>query len=1176
MQRSVFCRAVRRSPWQGSPTFLAADLPPVWKESFWPIVVALIVFLGGLGAQTKAQDSPSSFDQTTLSLTADQQNKLVAMDPYLYAWIDTTHQLGIAEVAGASFQANFDATPLSALTPQDWQQQTLWLRLRVQQTLALPQPWLVNFNENQVEIFQRDSLGSWRKQEVGKLVPYAERPFQDRYENLPTAPILLRPNRTEVVYFRLPASAPTDPILISPVLNRFQRTIGTPSVISSELLSYHWITLLVMGITFSVAVYHFILFIYNRDRRFLYLGFYNLSLFAITANYNGFIESWVLPNNLYLYHQVALPLLFFSAWSMVALLRAFAETRTRFPKWDQALRYILYTHTTLLSLAALQSMGLIPMQNLFLGLWFVFNLLVNLVYLALLIYATRRGLPNAGVYLLSLVILVVNVYLVIFDGIGGFKAATGEYLTQYLHPELGVAIHDLILAFGLAASFRALQNAKFKAEKEQRQAQEEVVRELEKVDQLKDQFLANTSHELRTPLNGIIGLSESIEHRLEDPELRENLSMIVASGKRLSALVNDILDFAKLRNEGIQLRHRPLDLHTMASVVRRINLPLIKGKKLELVNAIPEDFPSVLADEDRLQQILFNLMGNAVKFTEEGHITLRAEVQGDRAVISVSDTGIGIPADKQAVIFEAFQQADGSISRHYSGTGLGLSITRHLVELHQGRLWVASAVGEGSTFYLTLPLAEKRPNQKHAPSRQPVHASHPVEAPNSETTLLVQTNGRASASPLSQGLKATPLSKDMPTGIRVLIIDDEPVNHQVLKNFLQAESIEIVSALNGREALEIIHSSAQFDLILLDLMMPQMSGYEVCEQIRSQYLPSQVPVIMVTAKNQEADMVEGFNIGANDYIVKPFRKDEFLARVKTHLNLHRIHAATGRFVPYEFLQVLGRQTITDVQLGDQVQRELTVVFTDIRDYTGISEQLTPEENFDFVSAYSSEMGPIISRHRGFVNQYLGDGIMAIFMDSPEDALKACIDMQLAIMRIGEQTSFTGAKGLRVGMGIHLGNLIMGIIGDHRRTDAATISDTVNVASRIEGLTKHYGASILLSEDAIERLGPNHGYLIRYLGPVLVKGKKTPVGLYECFDGDPPAVRTLKQETLHLFQEGLDHYFNRRFEQAVVVLQQVLKQNPQDIPARRFIQQSVPYMEEQAPDDWTGIVKMIEK
>lgn len=677
--------------------------------------------------------------------------------------------------------------------------------------------------------------------------------------------------------------------------------------------------------------------------------------------------------------------------------------------------------------------------------------------------------------------------------------------------------------------------------------------QLRRVDALKDQFLANTSHELRTPLQGIIGLSEFWQEKAENDQLKEDMSMITSSGKRLSNLVNDILDFSKLKNFDIQLLQRPINLRVLADIVLRNHTPLIKGKNLQLINDIPKNLAAAYGDENRLQQVLYNLIGNAVKFTEKGYIKINAQEKQDLIQVGVEDTGTGIPLDKQEVIFQEFEQGDGSTSRVFTGTGLGLSISKRLVELHGGQMWVESEIGKGSTFFFTLPVSREE-----------------------ATTLTTDSN----LSPVTQPILvprdtnlSTAVSMNGNSAVRILIVDDEPINQQVLKNHLAGNNFQLEQAMNGEEAIKIIEADSNFDLVLLDVMMPSMSGYEVCQKIREKYLPSELPVIMITAKNQLQDIVQGLSLGANDYLPKPFHKEELLARIKTQIDLHHIFDVAGRFVPNEFLHSLNRERLTEVVLGDHTEREVTVLFTDIRDYTSLAETMTPEDNFKFVNAFHRRMGPVIQKNEGFVNQYLGDAIMAIFPKTPENALRAAIEMQQGLRDYNQERIKDGRQVIQIGIGLHTGSLIMGIIGDHNRMDAATISDTVNTASRIESLTKHYGTSILLSEDSVNQIKNAANFHLRYLGKVQVKGKKDPVELFECYDGDAPDLAAQKAKAQEDFEYGLELFFNRKFSEAATTFNEILKTNSNDKPARLFRNKSREYLHKGVPYGWTGVEVM---
>ncbi len=698
--------------------------------------------------------------------------------------------------------------------------------------------------------------------------------------------------------------------------------------------------------------------------------------------------------------------------------------------------------------------------------------------------------------------------------------------------------------------------SRFQAQQRRLQQEQEINERLRQIDKLKDQFLANTSHELRTPLSGIIGITEALFDESEDEDERRNLGMVVASGKRLASLVNDLLDFSRIQHADLSLQLRPVDLHSLVELVLQISYPLVQGKDLQLRNEVPRDLDSALADEDRITQVLHNLVGNAIKFTETGYVEIKAYRTGDQIEVCVTDTGIGISKDKQEVIFEEFTQADGSIQREFAGTGLGLSISRQLIRFHQGKLWVESEVGKGSSFYFTLPLSDQQADMAGSTELQRASLTPIAAHSTAELRRVIRPRGNGSGAEV----------------IHILIVDDEPINHQVLQNHLKGEHFHVVSALNGQEALDIIDSGEQrFDLILLDVMMPRLSGYEVAKKIREQYLPSDLPIIMVTAKNQVSDLVQGLETGANDYLAKPFSKDEFLARMHAHLNLRRINRATGRFVPNEFIRTLGHKTITDVHLGDHVNLNLTVLFTDIRGYTSLAEKMTPAENFAFVNAYAGRMGPVVQRNQGFINQYLGDGIMALFQREPGDALRAAIEMQQAIRVYNQERKAQDRLPLQVGMGLHSGPLVMGIIGDQDRSDPAVIADTVNTTSRLEGLTKFYGANILVSETSYDLLPATLQQQCRHIGLVKVKGRNAPMGVFECFAGDEASISQYKREHHAEFEQGIEAFLAGEMDRARAIFGQL--DHSLDPVSGKFTTRSTYYLEHGIPSGWSGVEVM---
>ncbi|NQZ08298.1 MAG: response regulator [Algicola sp.] len=449
-------------------------------------------------------------------------------------------------------------------------------------------------------------------------------------------------------------------------------------------------------------------------------------------------------------------------------------------------------------------------------------------------------------------------------------------------------IYGIVLVTLVYAIFHyQFERINIRQEREKIDNERRVIDRLKQVDKLKDAFLANTSHELRTPLNGIIGLAESLLDGVAGQltaKADKNLAMVVTSGKRLAHLVNDILDLSKLKHSSIVLDIYPLDLHSLCEVVLVLSEPLLVGKGLKLINGVPADLPTVAADEDRLLQIMHNLVGNAIKFTDRGSITMEAQVCGDRVKVTVQDTGIGISEDKFACLFDSFEQVQLDDQRAYGGTGLGLTITRQLVELHGGNITVASMVGQGSTFAFDLPVSVEKPqNQQHKPQQQSVSMGSPPKVSWEVETIVEQT------------LESIELSSGQGR-FRLLLVDDEPINLQVLNNHLLRHNYQLVEARDGLEALQLIEQNGPFDLVLLDIMMPKMSGYEVCKNIREQFSVSELPVIFLTAKNQVDDLVHGFFVGANDHLTKPIDKHELLSRVATHLKLLDINRNLERKV----------------------------------------------------------------------------------------------------------------------------------------------------------------------------------------------------------------------------------------------------------------------------------------
>ena len=434
---------------------------------------------------------------------------------------------------------------------------------------------------------------------------------------------------------------------------------------------------------------------------------------------------------------------------------------------------------------------------------------------------------------------------------------------------------------------------------------------------------------------------------------------------------------------------------------------------------------------------------------------------------------------------------------------------------------------------------------------------------------------------------------DVPKG-DILIVDDTLENLRVLSSILTEEGYKVRSVPNGPMALTVARSALP-DLVLLDINMPEMDGYEVCQHLKEDGRTREIPVIFISALDEALDKVKAFTVGGVDYITKPFQFEEALARVENHLALRnlqrqlqqandelerrveertaelvRLNSASERFIPHEFLDCLRKESITEVELGDQMQQDMTVMFSDIRNFTPLSEGMTPQENFNFLNSYLSCVCPVIRQHRGFVDQYIGDGIMALFPDRSDDALRAAVGMIREVARFSADRHKPDARPIGIGISLHTGHLMLGIIGETERMQGTVISDAVNLASRLEPLTKRYGASIIISEQTLKGLKDPDRYRFRFLDKVQVKGKQEPVSIYEVFDGDLEAAVALKLKTKPDFEEGLRLYQDRKFAEASVKFNRVVEHNPEDRAAQLYLQRAAHLMVQGVPPDWRGV------
>jgi signal transduction histidine kinase/class 3 adenylate cyclase len=1124
---------------------------------------ALLAFIAALafsGVARAAEPSVVRVDDAFAAEGVGRRMRL-ALDPSCAATVD---------LAASAFARGDDTTLRFAAADRDvpnlsYTRACLWAVFRVEDLRAERTPLVFELDYpplDRVDLYVREGGATVRAESAGDHVPRKQWP---RGGTVPS--FELPPSRAYDVWVRVE----TGSALLLPASLRTPRAQAHEGEVRTAAHALYF------GALAAMALYNLLVWASIRSRAYLYYVAFLVCYGVMQAGLNGvaYAAFWsegrafadmLIPRFIVLQGLAAL--LFVRSLLQVARTSTWAVRTT----------------------AILAAVGTVDLGATFLGPYVtVMRMLLPLVVawagymIAVGAAAARAGERVARYYLGAWGFFAAGAAVIALSNLG--LVASNRFTRNAT--AIGSACEFLLLSFALADRMKQLQaeataNAELAAS-HARAAQEASERalaeqertngELRRLDRLKDEFLANTSHELRTPIHGVTGVLEAVLARASLASAdREEITHALDSAERLSDLVTSVLDFSLLRSGRGSLERLPVDVtaivdaevaHARASA--RVPMKIREHGRVH----------AVLGDAARLRQLFVQILANAAKFTESGAIQIVVREEPGEVLVEVTDTGPGIPPERVASIFAGLEQGDGSATREAGGLGIGLALARRIAEAHEGKLVLESTVGVGTTVTVRLPAtSEVAAPDRHSrhmvalaraaarggeyegfvafhsklPPRPTDARSLAPAAPRAPGEALGRPKNPALGAPRAPAIDALATAADgqslpVPEGIgeivRVLVADDDPMNRRVIRLQLAPLGFEIVEAGDGAEAIRLAREAGPFDAILLDVMMPKASGYEVCRKVRETHSATDLPVLMLTAKTQLRDLIEGFESGANDYIPKPFSKAELLARLRTHVAAARTHGALRRFVPHGALELLGHANVTEARLGDAKERTLAILFADVHGFTALAESRAPLETFALLNACYAIVGPAVREAGGFVDKYAGDAVMAVFPNGPAGALRAAVAMQRALAEAPVHR-----EGLALGVGVHAGRALVGTLGEESRFDATVVSDTVNLASRIEGASKQLGAKVLVSEQALAS-GEAHGLEVRALGAVQVKGRGAPVRLFEVLDAEDPAVADAKRAVGAAFARGLEAFARGAFEEAHAAFADARDASPED-------------------------------
>lgn len=777
--------------------------------------------LSGAGMNTSA-DSGNM-------LVLDDSQQEVATGSRLSVLEDESGNLQIEDIQQPPHAWNFMPASNNSMNI-GFSSSVYWLMLEVENMAHAEKEWLLELGSSgvdQVSLYTDDGEGGFTVEQAGQEIG------SEIIHRTAVFPIAPPAGESAVYWMRVESSAPIQ----LPV------TVWDREAFESQTRQQVAFVGVLGGLGLMFLFYYIHRFTVIRQRAYLYFVIYAITAFFLFSSAAGLSLDVIWPElDLWNGHSVFF-MVGLAALSVTLLTEGLLNTKRHLPETDRMIKSLLIFNAVVLTTLFIS----LEWARLLLVLALSSTLAVSLLLAA---YGMKRGLVHARYYAVSLIFFSVAAALNAFY-VSGILPIT--MAAQGLIFFLGI-FAVLFAALALRDKEKIREQERLQRERNSTERQRIEIERLRQVNERKDELLAITSHSLRTPLYGIVGIAESLQESAYSKmphSVIQQLETISESGKKLARMINETLDFSGPKHHMLSLHLEKVKLPAIADSVIRLCTPLLKSSEVNLKHTIPADFPEVIADPERVRQVLYNLVGNAVEHTDSGEIIITAKIIKKQVAITVKDTGSGMEEQQLDSLFDPI----GTSTTPHLGIGMGLKITKRLVEMQGGWLKAESAIGKGSSFTFTLPLTEE----------QELETVSPTEI------------RELTASQLADSLIK---EKNVKKGLRILVVEAEEVNRLMLVHQLKGEGYKAEGVSCGEEALVHLENRPA-DLVILDDELPDMAGDELCRRIRVNATLTELPILMLSDKEGVREKTNAFSAGANDYLVKPCDVEEFLMRVET-------------------------------------------------------------------------------------------------------------------------------------------------------------------------------------------------------------------------------------------------------------------------------------------------------